>query len=269
MSAINFNTTIRPGLLVAITGSIKGNVKYHKEDIEAERIVEDGTARAEWNTKRTIKDPKEFKAAQEVMSKASYTIKSVCSRIGTMPVYVCPNIAAPDLEKAVAEAKAMCVAFNATSKVTKIRLGVVTGKVAQDDVQAVRAIRREVAELLADMKDGIENLDVATVREAASRAKQLGQMLAPEAEARVRIAIEQARALATRINKAGEQGANEIDARTIATLTEARTAFLDIDDDNGEASIGKVFTPGRAVDLRTDDETPVKAAPGNARAVEL
>lgn len=268
MASISFNTTIRPGLLVAVTGSIKGNVKYKKEDIQAEHVV-DGEAKAEWNTKRTIKNPVEFKAAQEVMSKASYMIKSVCSRIGTMPVYVCPNIAAPDLDKAVIEAKALCEAFNQTATVTKIRLGVVTGKVAQDDVQAVRAIRREVSELLNDMKEGIESLDVATVREAASRAKQLGQMLAPEAEARVRVAIEQARALATRINKAGEQGAAEIDARTIAVLTEARTAFLDLDD---VEEIGQGFVAGRAVDL-TPNSDKVSAAPAapatSARAMDL
>lgn len=266
MSNISFNATIRPGVLVAVTGSIKGNVTHKRQDIEAERVDEAGTATAKWETKKTVKDAAEFKAATEVMSKARYMITSVCSRIGTMPVYVCPNIAAPDLEKAASEAKALCEAFNKTSRVTKIRLGVVTGKVAQDDVQAVRAIRREISELIGDMKDGIEALDVATVREAAARAKQLGQMLAPEAEARVRIAIEQARSLATRINKAGEQGALEIDARTIATLTECRTAFLDLED---AADVAVPMTQGRAVDLTSGDDT-VKAAPASsARAVEM
>lgn len=260
-----FNTTIRPGFLVAIKTAVSGNVTYDKREVEAEKIV-DGVARAKWETERTIKDAAEQEAASKVRSKARSLIASICSV--TDFGYLCPLIAKADLDKAIAEARTICDAFNASSTVTKIRFGAITGTIAQDDYAAVRAIRREVAELLTDMQQGLQALDVKTVREAAARAKQLGQMLTPDAQVRVELAIKAARDLATKINAAGDQGAAEIDRATIARLNETRTAFLDLDAPTEE--IGTSFTPGRAVDLVPTEGSKVDAAGASpARAVEL
>lgn len=265
MSSFSFNTTIRPGLLVAVKTSIKGNVSYKKSPTEVKR-AEDGGEIAEWDTERTIKDAAEQEAASKTRSRARSLIAGVCSV--TDFGFLCPLIARPDLDKAVAEASKLCADFNATSKVTKIRFGAVCGMIAQDDYQAVRALRREVTELLTDMTEGLKNLDVNTVREAAGRAKQLGQMLSAEAQVRLEMAIKQARDSAKKIVAAAEQGAAEIDKTTIARLTECRTAFLDIDD-NGATDVASPMTQGRAVDLTGGDDT-VKAAPASlARAVEM
>ena len=239
----SFNTTIRPGLLVAVKTSVKGNVTYTKHDLSAETL-EDGAEKARWETERRIKDAAEQEAATKARGKARSLISSVCSV--TDFGYLCPLVSKPELEKAITEARKVCEEFNATSKITKLRFNAVTGTIAQDDYQAVRALRREITELLTDMREGLENLDVGTVREAANRAKQLGQMLSPEAEVRLELAIKQARESARKIVEAGETGAKAIDQATIARLTEARTAFLDLD---GAAEVAQPVAEGRAVDL--------------------
>lgn len=254
----SFATTIRPGLLVAVKTSIKGNVTYKKTDLGS-RKLEDGTEEADWETKRKIKDAAEQDAASKCRSKARNLIGSVCST--TDFGYLCPLVAKPELEKAIIEAKALCDEFNKTSKYTKIRFGAVTGTIAQDDYQAVRALRREVNELLTDMQQGLENLDVGIVREAANRAKQLGQMLTQDAQVRLEIAIKAARDTAKRIVAAGDQGAVAIDRATLNTLTEARTAFLDLD--TPEGAVAAPLVEGRAVDL-TEGSREVTAAPAVA-----
>ena len=123
-----------------------------------------------------------------------------------------------------------------------------TGTIAQNDYQAVRAIRREVAELLTDMEEGLKNLDVGVAREAATRAKQLGQMLSAEAEVRVELAIKQVRESCKKIAAAGENGVAEIDRVTIARLTETRTAFLDMDE---AQEVEAPTQQARTVDLET------------------
>lgn len=249
LPAVTLTTTLRPGLLVGLKTSIKGNVKYNKKDLGTH--LEGATERARWEQERTTKDAAEQAAAVEVRSKARRFIEAVCSR--TDFGLLCPKIAKPDLDKAIVEARAVCAAFNATSKFTKVRFGAVTGTIAQDDLQAARELRKEISELLGDMKEGLEQLDLETVRNAATRAKQLGQLLTPEAATRVQMAVDQARALARKIAKAGDNGASAIEAGTIARLKEARGSFLDLE----PVDQGSTFTPttvGRGVDLLPKEE---------------
>lgn len=257
-----FNQTIRPGLLVGIKTSVKGNVTYTKTPTEVEHL-KDGGEKATWDTERHIKDVAEQEEATKIRGQARSLISSICST--TNFGYLCPLVAKPELMTKIDEAQKLCDEFNARSRVTKVRFGAVTGTIQQDDFQAVRMLRREVTELLTDMKEGLENLDVATVREAANRAKQLGQMLSPEAEVRLEMAIKKVRSTARKIAAAGEQGEAEIDRSTIRALTETRTMFLDLDD------VKEVETPlntGRAVDL-TEDRKTASAAPVASRQMDL
>lgn len=150
------------------------------------------------------------------------------------------------LEKAVGEARATIDEFNATARLSRVRLYIITGRIAPDDVEAVRAINSEISDLLEAMKDGIQNLDVKAVREAASRARNMGSMLTPEAAARIETAVATARSVARRIAKAGEQASMEVDRQAIARITEARTAFLDLD---GAKEIATPQAEARSLDL--------------------
>jgi len=106
---------------------------------------------------------------------------------------------------------------------------VLTGRIAPDDVEAVRAINSEVRDLMESMADGIDKLDVERVRDAANKARGLSGMLTPDAQDRIAVAIATARSAARKIVAAGEQAAVEIDRTAIRKIEEARTSFLDLD----------------------------------------
>lgn len=237
-------STLRPGLLVSLKTSVRGNVSYRKVTLEADRITEAGTQEAKWETERVIVNPVEYEEAKKIRSKAGGVIRSVCS--ASAFGLLCPEIASDQLDAAIQEAKALVEAFNKEAELTRVGVYVMTGRIAPDDVEAVRAINSEVRDLLADMEQGLRNLDVKSIREAASRAKSIGEMLSPDAQARITIAIETAREAARNIVRAGETASVEIDRRAIAKITEQRTAFLDLDD------AGEVIAPpetGRALDF--------------------
>ena len=192
-------STLRPGLLVSLKSSVAGNVSYTRRDLESE-ISKDGKAQAKWETERTITDVEEHEKAIKARNKARMTITRICSQSAFG--LLCPEPAEAELEAAIAEARQITDAFNAEAKLSRVSLYVITGRIAPDDVEAVRAINSEVRELLDDMREGLQNLDVKAVREAASKAKSIGAMLSPDAAARIQIAIEAARTSARRIVQA-------------------------------------------------------------------
>ena len=218
-------STLRPGLLVSLKTSCRGNVSYDKVDLE-HRETSTGADKAKWETTRTISDPVEFEAARKAQGKASSIIRGVCtpSAFGLL----CPHEDSDLLEKAIREARDIVREFNSTANLTRVNVYVIAGKIAADDVEAVKAINSEIRELLETMATGLQNADVKVIREAASKAKQLGGMLSSDCEARVRIAIDTARSAARKIVKAGETAATEIDAHAIRKITEQRVAFLDL-----------------------------------------
>lgn len=255
--------TLRPGFLISLKTSVRGNVKYDKRDVNRETVTEDGKAVYEWETKRTIADPKEFKAASEARSKARSVISSVC--VNSAFGLLCPEAAHEELQKAIKEAHGITEAFNAKATLTRVAVYVMVGKVASDDVEAVKAINSEVADLLSNMERGLRNLDVKGIRESAAKAKSIGQMLSPDAAVRVQIAVEAVRKSAKDIVKAGEQAAIEIDMRAVRAVTEARSAFLDLDE---AKEIAAPQVDRRAIDLMGDYEVTYDGK-GNFTATEV
>lgn len=251
-------TTLRPGLLVSLNTSVRGNCAYTKETIRAEHVTEAGTQEAEWNTKKVVADPQEHEAALKVRSRASYLLRAVCanSAFGLL----CPEDKVDALKEAVAEARKLADQFNASAKLTRVQVLVITGRIAADDVEAVRAINSEVRGLLDAMSDGIRAMDVKAIREAAEKAKSIGQMLSEDARSRIATAVTAAREAATKINKAGETAAVEVDRFTLTTLQRARTAFLDLEEGT------EVIAP--RADARAVDFDPVVDAPAMGSSFE-
>jgi inorganic triphosphatase YgiF len=219
--------TLRPGFLISLKTSVRGNVKYDKRDLGT-ATTEDGVAIAEWETKRMIADPAEFKAAGEARAKARSLVNAVC--VNSAFGLLCPEAAQAELDAAIKAAHGVVDTFNATASITRVSVYAMVGKIAADDVEAVKAINSEVADLLGQMQDGLKNLDVKSIRDAANKAKSIGQMLTPDAAVRIQMAIDAARSSARKIVQAGETAAAEIDLRAIRKVTEARTAFLDMDE---------------------------------------
>ena len=188
-------------------------------------------------------------------------IRSTCaqSAFGLL----CPQKSADELDKAITEARQIADDFNAAAKMTRVHVYVIGGRIAADDVEAVRAINSEVRDLLATMTEGIRSLDVSAVRDAADRARDIGRMLSPDAQTRIQGAIEAARGAARKIVKAGEQAAEEIDQRTIQRIAEARTAFLDLEP---AAEIAAPAAEARALDFEPMSE--IKSAPAPQTTLE-
>lgn len=256
------SSTLRPGLLVSLKTSIAGNVHYTKRDIDPDHIDE-GKRIAKWETERVITDPAEHELAVKMRTKVRVAITSVCasSAFGLL----CPEADADKLDKAVAEAHRVADAFNAEAKLTRLFVYVIAGRIAPDDVEAVKAINSEIRDLMADMETGLKNLDVKSIRDAAGRARSLGMMLSPDANARVQIAIDTARSAAKRIVQAGEQAEIEVDNSSIRKIAEMRTAFLDLDE------AGKIEAPkadGRALDLAPTEKVKPQKAKAAAFEVE-
>jgi hypothetical protein len=218
-------STLRPGLLISLKTSIRGNVTYDKRDIEREYLTEEGKKFAKWETARTIADPTEYEDATKVRSKVRSIISGICAKSAFG--LLCPENAAVNLDKAIIDARRLVGEFNNSAKLTRLDVYVMAGKIAPDEVEAVRAINGEVCDLLADMIEGMHNLDVKAIRDAADRARSLAQMLLPDAQGRVQVAIDVARSEARRI-KAGESATLEVDQRAIRRITETRTSFLDL-----------------------------------------
>jgi hypothetical protein len=241
-------TTLRPGLLVSLKTSLQGNVSYNKQTLESEHVGDDGAEKARWETERTIANPKEHERAKEARGKASQIVRSICAKSAFG--LLCPESKAEELAAAIADARKIVEEFNESAELTAISLYVITGRVAADDVEAIRAINSEVRDLMTAMSEGVRDLDVTVIRDAANRARQLGSMLSPTAEARMRLAIDSAREAARKIVKAGEQAAREIDIGAIRKITEMRTTFLDLED--VETRTQAPVATGRAVDLVTE-----------------
>jgi hypothetical protein len=80
------------------------------------------------------------------------------------------------------------------------------------------------------MKQGVKDLDVEAIRKAANTARQLGDMLTPEANEKVKDAIAMARKAAKVIRKSGELAASAMNAELMKQLTDVQTVFLDLDE---------------------------------------
>lgn len=233
-------STLRPGFLVSLKTSVRGNVHYARTDLGSET---DGAAAIEkWQTKRTIDDPAEHERAGKARSKAASIIRSVCkqSAFGLL----CPEVDSEKLNTAVTDARKVIDDFNDTAQLSRISVFVLTGRVMPDDVEAVRAINSEIRELMAEMAGGIENGNTAAIREAASKVKGIGEMLSTDAQTKVEMAVKTAREVAKQIVKSAVDGETtvKVDVSAVRRINELRTAFLDLDDVADVAAPRKVAT---------------------------
>jgi hypothetical protein len=223
-------TTLKPGLLVSLRTSLQGGVQYSRVDLEKEQAVDGIAAREKWETTKVVSDPVEHERAVKTRGKCGSMIRAVCvpSAFG----YICPVDREKDLDDAIAEARAMAVAFNETAVTCRIGVYTLKGRIAQTDDEAARAINSELRELLDEMQAGIAAGNVAAAREAANKAKKMGAMLSDAAADKVSKAIEEVREVAKEIVKklsAGEDAAMAVREIKLQALEQARTAFLDLD----------------------------------------
>lgn len=242
-------TTLRPGYMVGLSTKLRGNVSYYTTMIEDEHVLDNGEAEARWETKRIKQDADEDERAKKARSAARQAVVRVCAP--SEFALLCPEDRLADLEAGIAKGQRITDDFNASAKHTRLGFYVMLGRVESDDAKAVKGINAEIRELLDAMNQGIQTVDVKTIRDAADKARDLSQMLSPSASEAVQNAVKIARAEAVKIVKAGEQAAGVIDQAALARLTETKLSFLDLED--GEEVKAPEAT-GLSLDLMPVDE---------------
>lgn len=225
-------STLKPGLLVSMKTSVKGGADYVRSEIEREHTTDGGQRVAKWETTRTIRDPAEYERAIKARGAARSAIIGACNQ--TSFGLLCPVAREAELRTAIDVARIIADEFNATAQHSTVEVYVITGRVAQDDVEAARAIAAEVRELMDQMTEAVRLADAESIRDAANKARALGGMLSEDAAAKVSAAVAEARKAARAIVKRVEKGA-EIASKVVAELSvkdieAARFAFLDIPD---------------------------------------
>ena len=241
-------SALKPGLLVSLKTSVRGGVDYQRQEIGQDHTTAEGERVAKWETTRTITDPAEYERAVQARGKARNTITTVCcdSSFGLL----CPDTREQELQAAIEAARQLANDYNKTAAASRIEVYVLLGRVAQNDVEAARAISAEVRELLDDMKAGITSADPEIIRDAANKARQIGGMLTDETAAQVSAAVNEARKAARdivkRVEKAGEQAGKVVAELSIKSIEAARFAFLDMGD---TAPVQHDAPAARSVDL--------------------
>jgi hypothetical protein len=216
---------IKPGLLVSLSVRSRGGVSYQKRDLT--RTVEETTETKAWETTRVISDTEEHERATKVRGLARSTVAKVCtvSSFGLL----CPEADEPALDAAMAEARRIVREFNETAQFTQIGVYVMKGRVASTDAEAAAAIAGEVRDLLTEMERACKAADVEAIREAASRAKGLGDVLEGPSAYAVSEAVKAARAIARtvvkRVEKEGKTAQEALFGISTAPIEIARFMF--------------------------------------------
>ena len=265
---------IRPGFLVSLKTTVRGGVSYSRRDIAAPVATDGAPAAAAdpaaevsaWETVRAIADAAEHRRAIETRGRCRTLIVRHCaqSSFGLL----CPEANEPALSAAIREAQNLADEFNRGARFSRVEVFTLAGRIADNDVQAARAISSEVRELVAAMESGIKAADPAAIREAADKARNLAGMLDPDVGAKVSDAIKAARTAAREIvkraGKAGETAADVVASLQLESLQRARFAVLDFE---AAATDAEAAAPAAAVDARALDlmpETAPDAAPAPA-----
>ena len=157
--------TVRPGLFVQISTSIKGNVTYQRVDVVSGEKLPDGSEKSEWNTKKLVEDPVELDKATKIRGQARSLIEKLCTKT-TIGLWCAPE-QKNALNAARDAAEAMVAEFNRTARNTKLWISVIPTKMEADDTRALRDITREISRLVQQMDAGVKEFDAEKIREAA------------------------------------------------------------------------------------------------------
>lgn len=219
---------LQPGYLVALKTRVQGGHHSEREEVGT-HVNADGSEVVEWNTKRTIQDPEEHKAAGQIRSAISNRIKAAC--VWTPFGLICPAGQVERLDQALAEAETMRNEFNGFAQTCKVVFGTIRGEIAESSTEAVAAVQSEVSALLADMQAAMTLGDIGSIRDLAGRAKQMARLLEGKTNATdalgraIAAARKVAREIVKRVEKGGEDLAAVLTEAALAPIATARFAF--------------------------------------------
>lgn len=214
-----------PGILVALKTSVSGGIEYQRNALEEDK---EGRVKR-WETTRIMQDPVERRAAGEAASRAAGLVAKLCVR--TSFGLLCRNDREGELDQAVIEMRRQVARWNFGARHSFVYVSAIKGRIADNDEEAMRAIIEEAKELLDRMEQGLTEVDVKLIRDAASRARRLTEMMTEETDAQVTAAITAARQAARAIVRRGDDLADKVAQGLIEAEREvfekARFSFLE------------------------------------------
>ena len=263
---------IKPSILVGLKSTISGGIKYDRVDLERARIDNNGTEMAKWETTRLIDNKDEYDEAVKVRGKAVSNIRRLCHAFDLG--LVCPMEKVEELETAIRESKEIVREFNRDSIYSKINIFPSTWEARDNGEDAVRQLSAEVMELIEEMQTGINSFNVAGIRKAANKARQLAGVWEREPEDMLNDAIKQARKAARmfvkRVEKEGEQAEAVLAEVKRNDLEKARVAFLDYSQEEEDKDADKSLqSPQRFADLDVSEEIKEIIEDGNEIGVNI
>jgi hypothetical protein len=229
---------------VSLKTTVKGGIRYYRTDLEDEEVAEEteGIAASiagnleevtRWKTTRVIDDVAERERAMTARNEGARLVRGICSETGLG--LLCPVSREDELNEAIKRARQIATEFNETAATNRLSIYALKGRIAETDEEATRALTAEVRGLLEQMDGGIRDLDVKKIRDAASKARAMGQMLDVSQQERVGDAItaarKAAREITKRVTKAGEDGGVVLRDLYVKPIDNARFAFIDSDED--------------------------------------
>lgn len=264
--------TVRPGLFVKITTSMKGNVSYQRFDIVTGEKLEDGSEKSEWNTRKHVENPEELERATKVRGMARSLVERICTNT-TIGLWCSPD-KKEALDAMRDKADQMIAEFNRTATHTRLWFSVIPSRLEADDTRALRDITREVSRLVSQMDEGIKEVNAEKIREAATEARRLSSMLTDDKKAKVNAAVEQARKAATmitkRIDKAGEKAEMVLLDVQRSQIESARVAFIDMEETMAAAVLPVINAQRFAdLDVESSDEDSSEKQPVKSRNIDL
>jgi len=230
--------TVKPGYLVSIKTYVRGGVSYDREELDKKQ-QSTGQEVVQWKTTKITEDPNEHEQASRLQGKISNMLLRHCIRTPFGPI--CPENKNKLFLKAQQMAEAMTNQFNSQAKYTHVSVHVIRGRIADNDAEATRAIAREIRILSQEMKRGIDAADPQTIRDAASKAKALGQMVDEQLQEKVskgiKAARKAARQLVARVEKKGEEAQQVIAEQNTGPIDQLQAAFLDLEEEEATIAV--------------------------------
>lgn len=197
---------LKPALLVGLTTKLVGGAELHRTDRERDES-EDGRLLEQWTTQRIVENAEEYRQGQLVRSACRNAVTKVCIQ-SPFGVLMCPLSKKAELDAALAEAARLRDEFNATAQHSRIQVLWVCGRIASTDAEAIAQIRSELLNLLRGIEIAARGGAYKSMREMATKAQQLNQLLdgsgLPNAlKEAIKAARKSARTLSREVNKKG------------------------------------------------------------------
>lgn len=243
---------VRPGYLVNLTTRLVGGVEYTREELE--RDLAGATEHTAWRTDKVVADKDEHAQAVAVRGRVRSIIRSAC--VWTPFGMICPvevrepepwpdgrpGSKTPTLDLRIAEARALADSFNAAARHSRVTFSTLRGEIAENAADAVRAVREEVAALLGELRQAVAVGDVASIRDVAQKATQMGRLVEEGTAARTALerAVKEARRvrseLVKRVGEGAEAVAEVLAGAQVSVIATAMMTFTE--EEQGEITDG-------------------------------